>query len=182
MEKVKAFFAKLSKRERLIFYLTSLVLFLGMMDRLVYQPVVSLLTKLDQEILAQEIQLQKNLKNLALRDAIQLKYAGYAAFTVSSGPDEEEIGSLLNEVEGVARSAGLSLVNMKPKPMAKTSLEKLYPVEVEVEADMASLIKFIHGLHKSKYILGVKKMNLAPKDKKGERIKGYVLIQKTVIN
>lgn len=181
MEKFKQFFSKLSKRERLIFYATGLALFFGVMDRVVYQPVMDLFLELDQQILVQENQLRKNMRFLAVRDAVQARYSNYAAYAVSSGFDEEEIAGLLNAIEGLARDAGLSLVNMKPKPLVTTELGKLYPVEVDVETNMDQLIKFIHGLYSSKYILGVKKMNLSPKGKKTDQIKGYLLIYKTVI-
>ena len=181
MEKFKQFYSKLSKRERLIFYVTGLALFLGVMDRIVYQPVLDRILDLDQQIVVQENLLRKNLRFLAVREAVQTRYADYAAYAVTSGFDEEEIAGLLNAIEGVARNVGLSLINMKPKPVVKTELGKLYPVEADVETNMAQLIKFIHGLYNSKYILGVKKMNLAPKGKKSDQIKGYLLIYKTVI-
>lgn len=182
MEKFKQFFSKLSKRERVIFYATGLILFLGVMDRIVYQPVLNLLNELDQEILVQENQLRKNLKYLAIREAVQNRYSAYAANAVTSGFDEEEIASLLNEIEGMARNSGLSLVNMKPKPIIATDLGKLYPVELEVETNMVQLVKFIHGLRSSKFILGVKKLNLVPKGKKSDQVKGYLMIHKTVIH
>jgi len=181
MEKFKQFYSKLSKRERLIFYATGLALFLGVMDRIVYQPVMDLFLELDRQILVQENLLRKNLKFLAVRDAVQTRYAEYAAYAVTSGFDEEEIAGLLNAIEGLARDAGLSLVNMKPKPLVTTELGKLYPVEADVVTNMNQLIKFIYGLYNSKYILGVKKMNLAPKGRKSDQIKGYLLIYKTVI-
>ncbi len=182
MEKFKQFFSKLSKRERVIFYATGLILFLGIMDRLVYEPVVNLFNELDQEILMQENRLRKNLKYLAIRESVQNRYSAYAANAVTSGFDEEEVASLLNEIEGMARNSGLALVNMKPKPIVATDLGKFYPVEVEVETNMIQLMKFIHGLHSSKFILGVKKFNLVPKGKKSKQVKGYLLIHKTVIH
>lgn len=181
MEKFKQFFARLSKRERLILYVTGLMLFLGAMDRVVYQPVLGLFNKLDQDIAVQEDELRKNLKYLAMRETVRSRYAATAAYAVSSGADEEEIGGLLNEIEVAARNSGLSLVNMKPRPVAATESEKRYPVEVEIDSTMSQLIKFIYGLYSSKSILGVKKLNLAPKGSQSDRIKGYLLIQKTVI-
>lgn len=181
MEKLKQFIAKLSKRERLILYATGLVLLLGAMDRIVYQPVLNLFEELDQEIGVQENQLRKNLRFLAIREAVQSRYAAIAGHAIASGGDEEEIGGLLNEIEVSARNSGLSLVNMKPKPVAATESGKLYPVEVEVETTMAQLIKFIYGLYRSRFILGVKKLQLTPQGGGSDRIKGYLLINKTAI-
>ncbi|MFB3061617.1 MAG: type 4a pilus biogenesis protein PilO [Candidatus Binatia bacterium] len=181
MTKLKEFFSKLSKRERLIFYGALLVVFIGALDRLFYRPMVNLFDELDQEIVLQENQLRKNMRYLAAREAIHSRYSAYAAYSVTHGADEEEVASLLNEVEGQARKAGLSLLNIKPKPATSTEFSKQYPVEVEVEAQMKELIKFIDGLQRSKYILRVQKLRLVPKGKSKAEVKGYLLINRTVI-
>ncbi len=181
MTKLKEFFSKLSKRERLILYGALLVIFMGALDRLFYRPMVNLFDELDQEIVLQENQLRKNMRYLAAREAIHSRYSAYAAYSVTHGADEEEVASLLNEVEGQARKAGLSLLNIKPKPATSTEFSKQYPVEVQVEAQMKELIKFIDGLQRSKYILRVQKLRLVPKGKSKAEVKGYLLINRTVI-
>jgi len=165
----------------MILYASVIMIVLGSIDRFFYQPIMNLFNEVEQEILSQEIQLRKNMRFLAAREAISNRYSAYAAFAVTTGSDEEEVAGLLNEVEGVARKSGLALLNMKPKPAFTTEFGKQYPVEVEVETEMSQLIKFIYGLQNSKYILGVKKLRLVPKGKKSSQIKGYVLVQKTVI-
>jgi Tfp pilus assembly protein PilO len=100
---------------------------------------------------------------------------------VTNGADEEEVASLLNEVEGQARKAGLSLLNIKPKPATTTEAGKQYPVEVEVETQMKDLVNFIYGLQSSKYILQVQKLRMVPKGKRKAEVKGYLLINRTVI-
>ncbi len=178
MTKLKEFFSKLSRRERLILYGALMLVFLGGLDRLFYRPMENLFLELDQEIVSLENQLRKNMRNLAIRGAIEQRYAAYS---VANGADEEEVASLLNVVEGQARKAGLSLLNIKPKPATATEVGKEYPVEVEVETRMGDLIKFIHGLLNSKYILRVQKLRLVPKGKSKAEVKGYLLINRTVI-
>jgi hypothetical protein len=181
MTKLKEFFSNLSKRERLILYGALLVVFIGAMDRLFYRPMANLFVELDQEIVLQENQLRKNMRYLAVRETIQNRYSAYAAYTVTNGAEEEEVASLLNEVEGQARKAGVSLLNIKPKPATTTEVGKQYPVEVEVETQMKELINFIHGLQSSKYILRVQKLRMVPKGKSKVEVKGYLLINRTMI-
>lgn len=182
MAKLKEFFSKLSKRERLVLYGALLMVFLGVLDRLFYRPMEALFLELDQEIVLQENQLRKNMRHLAARDAIEQRYSAYAAYSVTNGADEEEVASLLNVVEGQARKAGLSLLNIKPKPATATEVGKEYPVEVEVETQMRDLIKFIHGLMSSKFIMRVQKLRLVPNGKNKTEVKGYLLINRTVIH
>jgi len=67
MTKLKEFFSKLSKRERLILYSALLVVFIGALDRLFYRPMMNLFDELDQEIVLQQNQLRKNMRYLAAR-------------------------------------------------------------------------------------------------------------------
>lgn len=179
--KFKQLFSRLSKKERTLLYAAGVIIFFVSLDRLVYYPIVSRLHELDQEILLKENQLKKNLRNLAARETVLKTYSAYAAYALTAGSDEEKIAGLLSEIEGLARKSGLSLVNVRPKPVTKTDFGKQYPVEVEVETEMAPLIKFIYGLHSSKHLLRVKTLRLMPKEGGTSTAKSYLLINGTVI-
>ncbi|MGH9428684.1 MAG: type 4a pilus biogenesis protein PilO [Terriglobia bacterium] len=179
--KFKQLLSRLSKRERSVVYATVVIVFLASTERLVLHPIVSRLNELDEEILLKENRLRRNLRDLAAREGVRNAYSRYAAYALSAGSDEEEMGRLLNEIEGLARKSGLSLVNMKPRPAAKINVGKQYPVEVEVVTEMASLISFMHGLHSSKYLLMVKQLRLAPKGGRTTQVNAYLLISETVI-
>ncbi len=66
-------------------------------------------------------------------------------------------------------------------PATRADFGKQYPVEVEVETEIAPLTKFIYGLRSSKYLLRVKKLRLMPKGSRTMQAKVYLLINKTVI-
>ena len=179
--KFNQLFSRLSKRESALVYATAIIIVFVSVDRLVYHPIANRFNELDQEILLKENQLKRNLRNLAARETVFNAYSAYAAYGLTAGSDEEEIAGLLNEIEGLARKSGPSLVNVKPKPATRTDFGKQYPVEVELETEMAPLIKFIHGLHSSKHLLRVKQLRLMPKGRRTTQIKVYLLINKTVI-
>ncbi len=179
--KFKEYFAKLSKREKNLVYATAFIVFFAAVVRLVYYPVVNHFDDLDQEILQQEIQGMTNRKNLAMREAVLKTYSAYDGYALSAGSDEKEVANLLSEIEALARKTGLSLVNVKPKPLTKEKVWKQFPVEIEVETEWASLIKFIHGLYTSKYLLRVKHLRLMPKGKRSTRVRGYLIVNKSVI-
>lgn len=179
--KFKEYFSKLSKRGKVIVYITAIVIFIGLVDRLVYYPIVNRFKELDQEILLQEKQLRINLRNLAARETVLKAYSAYNGYALAAGSDEEEVASLLNEIEGLARKTGLSLVNVKPKPLTKKEFWKQYPVEIEVETEWAPLLKFIHGLYSSKYLLRIKHLRLMPTGRRTTRVKGYLIVNKSVI-
>ena len=179
--KFRNLFSGLSKRERALVYATVVVVFLVSMERLVYHPIGSRLNELEQEILVTENQLRRNVRELAAGEAVRAAYAAYAPNASKARSAEEEMALLLNEIEGLARKSGLSLVNMKPKPAGRSDAGKQYPVEVELESPMAPLMKFLHSLHGSKHLLRVQQLRLVPKGGRSADVKVYLLINETVI-
>jgi Tfp pilus assembly protein PilO len=179
--KLNQIVSRLSPRQRVWFYVTVAIVCVGLVERFVYAPVGGRLEELDQEILVKENQLKKNLTNLAAREGVQKAYAPYTAYASPAASDEEAIGGLLKEIEELARKSGLALVNVRPKPATKIDVGKRYPVEVELETDMGPLIRFIHGLHGSKYPLRVNQMRLDSKGGRSAQVRVYLLIHKSAI-
>lgn len=179
--KFKEYFAKLSKREKTFVYATALIVFFAAVDRLVYVPIVNLSDELDREILMQEKQIKANWRNLAMREAVLKTFSVYDGYASSTGSDEKEVANLLNEIEALARKNGLSLINVKPKPLTKEQYWKRYHVEVEIETEWTPLFKFIYDLYSSKFLLRVKHLRLVPKGRLTTEVKGYLLINKSVI-
>jgi hypothetical protein len=174
--------AKLSPRQRRLVYVAAAILGVALLERVIYAPVSNRLYELDQEIVAKENQLRRNLRNLATREEVLQAYAPYTTHVSPTGSDEATTGRVLKEIEELARKSGLALVNVRPKPATKVDVGKQYPVEVELDTQMAPLIRFIHGLHGSKHLMRVKQLRLDPKGGRGPQVKVYLLINKSVIN
>jgi hypothetical protein len=179
--KLNQILSGLSRRQRLLLGATVALVGLAVLERFVYAPVVDRLHELDQEIVQKESQLRRNLRNLAAREGILKAYAPYSAYASPTGSPEETIGGLLAEIEELARKAELTLVNVRPKPATKIDVGKQYPVEIEFETQMGPLIRFIHGLHSSTYLLRVSQLRLDPKAGRGPQVKVSLSISKTVI-
>ena len=162
-------------------YAAAVVVLVTGTERLVLHPIVTRLNDLDEEIVVKEHQLRRNLREVAARQVVGKAYARHAAYARTARSDEQEMARLLNEIEGLATSSGLSVVNMKPRPAGKLDVRKEYPVELEVETDMARLVRFLHGLHASTYLLRVKQMRLVPKGGRSTQVSAYLLISETVL-
>lgn len=179
--KLKQLSARLTTRQRALLYATLIIGLIAAGERLIYQPIMTRLKELDQEILLKEGQLRKNFKNLAAREAVLTAYSEAAVHAVAPESDEEKTAGLLTEIEGLAAASGLLVVNVKPKPVTKIDIGRQYPLEIEVEGEMVSLIKFLNSLYNSKHILRVKQLRLAPKGGRTNQLKGHLLIHETVI-
>jgi Tfp pilus assembly protein PilO len=174
-------FSKLSPRQRVLVYVAAAIVGLAVLERVIYAPISNRLYELDQEIVAKESQLRRNVKNLAARAEVLEAYAPYTTHVSPAGSDEETTGRVLKEIEELARKSGLALINVRPKPATKVDVGKQYPVEVELDTQMGPLIKFIHGLHGSKYPLRVNQMRLDSKGGRSAQVRVYLLINKSAI-
>ena len=180
MTKLKQLFARLSARERAIFYGVVAVVAAVAGERFIYQPTVARLHELDEEILATEGQVRRNLREIATRETVRAAYEQYATHAASAGSDEEEMARLLGEIEGLAGTSGVSLLDVRSRPASVTELGKHYPVEIEAETGMAALMGFLHGLQSSKNLLRVKQLRVTPKEGRGP-VKVHLLIHETVL-
>jgi Tfp pilus assembly protein PilO len=179
--KLKQIISGLSPRQRVLLGVAVALVSLAVLKQFVYAPIVDRFQEVDEEILLKEGQLRKNVKTLATREAVLKAYAPYRASASTTGSPEETIGGLLAEIEELARKAGLTLANVRPKPATKIDVGTQYPVELEFETEMSPLIKFIHGLHGSNHLLRVSQLRLDPKGGRGPQVKVYLLINKTVL-
>src|SRR5207245_4604740 len=135
--KLDLFVSRLSARQRTLLYVTVGIVGLALLERFVYAPVGGRFDDLDQELVVKETQLRRNLKSLAAREGVLAAYSPYTAYASTVASDEETIGGLLKEIEGLARKSGLALLNGRRKPASKRELGRQCPGDVEVETEMS---------------------------------------------
>ncbi len=179
MKIIKSFLSNRSSRERTVLFLAGMFLLAVLMDRVVYQPVVHRFDLLDSEVQTEENHLRKNLGYLAARERIIQEHKKYEGYFSRAGSDEEETSALLSEVESLAREADLLVANMKPQPVTTTEVGKRYAVEIEIKGDMGDIIRFIYGLHQSKYLLSNPQFRLGKE--RASAIKGSLSVAKMAV-
>lgn len=173
---------RLSKRERKWLYLGIIIIFCIISYIFIAEPIWDDWQKLNEEIYTKERRLLKNLKMLAQEEEISDLYNEYAKNIKMKGSAEEETAEILKEIENIARANSTYITDIKPHGKAKEmDFYKEYYVELEVEADMPSLAKFIYDLQSSKQILKVRHLNLNAKAGGGNMLKGYMIVTKILI-
>lgn len=176
-----AFFANLSKKERLGLIMATIFVSMAFLDRLVIDPVKNRLFAVNQEIKIAEKQLERNLRNINQKDLIALAYKKYIKYVKRVGSDEEEVAKILGEIEELARMSAVYLVDMKPRLPKWVDFYKEYTVEIDAEGDMESIVKFLHELYNSTQLLRAEKFRVNLKEKKSYIVKTSILITKILI-
>jgi Tfp pilus assembly protein PilO len=176
------FFYKLSKKEKIGLIAAVIAIAIMLIDRLVISPISNRIQRIDQEIKFSENKLSRDLRNINNKELIESEYKKYRGYVKrTSASDEEDVANILGEIEGLARSSGVSLVDIKPQAPKQADFYKEYPIEVEVEGSMEQIVTFLHDLNNSTQLLRAVKLRIGLKDRESSIIKASLLVTKISI-
>ncbi|MFH1776422.1 MAG: GspMb/PilO family protein [Candidatus Omnitrophota bacterium] len=151
--------AKLSKTERILFITAGISLSILVLYYFVIAPLSKKTSMLNSRILLSEKKLKKFLRVLNNKDKISKEYDIYAPYLDVSSSNEEIQAKMLEEIEYLAKTSGLYIIDMKPQPVKKIAAYRKYIVAVQAEGELEALVTFLHRLYKVKSLLDVEQMN-----------------------
>lgn len=172
---------QLGSRERWLCIGAGAVLALLLLDVAVARPLWSFYVSVEDQTRAQEQKLMQNMLNITRKDAIEKEYEEYQKFIHVPGTHEEETAAMLREIEKIARSNEVVVVDMKPKETKDQQYHREYTVELDVETEMAPLLRFIYELESSLQLLRVGEAKLSLKGKDQPVVKAKMTITKMLI-
>ncbi len=170
----------LSPREKKLGLLVGAVL-LGLGGyHLAFRPLAALLEKLDRNVQTTEAKFLKLVKIMHREAAINAEYQRLAPTHEAQGADEEIISSMLRTVESMGRSAGVMITDIKPRPRRSEDPNKRdFLLELDSDASMASLYRFLQDLESPQGSFAVIKLNISPKGREGQTLRAYLLLRRT---
>ena len=174
---MKSIFSRFSKRERLLFGSTFSIIAAVCLYIFIAEPLYKKWSEINLEFESADSKLFKNLKLLAEKDKLEKEYTGYQEYTQKGG-GEEEIPSVLKEIESAALNCGVQITSMKPKDVKDFKRYKKLTIEVIAEADINQLMRFMYNLEASKKLLKVERLVVSLKGTKPNILKGTMLIRK----
>jgi Tfp pilus assembly protein PilO len=178
---LKNLLSRFSEREKFILYATVAVVSLVLVDRLIVGPVIDRIGYLNKQIDREKVLIKNTMLITSQKDKILKEIQKYNAFSVKSTTPEEEITSLLKEIENLANKSSVYLVNIKPKGAAENDFYKEYVVDLNCEAQMEQLIGFMHAIESSNKILKINEYNIAPKSRDSTTAVCRMTVSKLVI-
>ncbi len=171
----------LKSRERAFAYATGTVAILCLFFHMAIVPTVDRLEQIQRDITLQTKQLAAHRRSLSQRDRVFQIYQHYAHLTRAAASDEEEASRLLKEVESLARVAGVTVVNLKSRPVEASGMVKWYRVDMEAESPLESLTRFIYQVEQSPLLLRVERFDVKQDEKLQGPLKCTLQISKVVI-
>ncbi len=181
IKKLAAFYAKLSKRERTMFFGAAGALGLFFINTFVVTPAIEKMLSIEREIRSEEIAIQKSMHILLRKEQITAEGKQFEYFSVVGKTQEEEMTSLLKDIEAIADKSSVSLLYVRPGTIKEEAGVKKYYASLECEADMQDVANFFHSIENSTKLLQVDKYEIQPKSKESTVTRATVTISKTVL-
>ena len=107
--------SSVSKREKKLIIFTILVAILGVLYAFIVEPLYKKYININQEIKIKQVRLAKNLKLMREKDAITEDFKRYDQRLKKTTSREEEMASVLSEIENIGKTAGVYLSDVKPQ-------------------------------------------------------------------
>lgn len=174
-------FSKLKPRERLLVISTGAVALLCVFYRVAVVPAAERLDSLREEISLKSKQLTADRRSVAQRDAVLKAYQRYAHLMQAVGTDEEETSRLLSATADLAKTAEVTVVNLKPRPPESSGMAKRYQVDLETESTLEMLTRFIYAVEQSPQQLSVDRLDAKQDEKADSPLKCTLRISRIAI-
>lgn len=174
--------SSISKRERAIFSITILVIFLSVIYSFILEPLYKEYADLNQEINTRHVQLAKNLRLIREKDIVKQEFKKYGHRLKADRSDEEEMATVLTEIEKIGNSTGIYLSDVKPQKMQEMDFYKIMLVEIRFQGTMQTLSKFIYELQDSALLLKASRLQINSKGADQQLIKGVLQISRISIS
>ncbi len=171
----------LSKREKNVLLIGATIVLVIILFNFVIDPLILRFQGLSQRLTANEIRLRKNLKILSNKKNIQAEYDKYVDFMKQKTSDEQEMSSLLSNVEKVAQELNIRITDMKPRRVKTKDFYKDLSLELEAEGLLGEITEFIYAIQNSPYLLSVEKLRLEKRSSRKPQLKTSLLISKILI-
>ncbi len=152
----------LAKRERIIFLIALIVVFLLFCSYL-FTPMVDKITGLNKEISVSRLKLKNYYLLLSRKEMIKSKYADFVSAGYFNKHDNETI-NVVSELENLCKSAGARIVEIRPKDKDEGSTGL---IEARTVGTIENYLKLFYDMENSPYLLKMKKAQISLRKEDG---------------
>lgn len=180
---IQEMIAKMTKRERIIAYVTFFFILLLLLDKLILGPIVKRINALEEEIGRQVSLIRDGLMITGYKTTIDKEFSAYRNYYIDARKtQEEETADFLKDMEGIAADIGIRLTTINPSGnIENTKFYTKYEVKLDYVGNMEQIIKFIYAVGASKRPTRVESIELLPQGKDAVNIKCSMLISRMLV-
>ena len=177
-----SFLSRLSKRERLIFYMAVFFAGVVLLDQFILFPILSRMNQLGQEIKNQENQITKSFKILSHEKQIVQEKNKYASALIDPQSEEEDTTTFLRDIEDLAKKSSVYLVDIKPSGKNDTAAPKQYLIELNFEGQMEQVFNFFYDITHSDQLVKIERYQIRLKMEGSSIVTCSMFISKLIVS
>ena len=161
---------------------TIFLIALAIVYSFVIEPLYKQYTALNQEIRLKQVRLAKNLRLLQEKDVIRQEFKKYSPRFKPQGSEEEEMASVLTEIEKIGKVTGIYLRDVKPKKINNQDFYKIITVEIKFQGTMQTLANFIYRLQNSTLLLKPNQLQIDSRGPSQQSLEGTITITRILLS
>ncbi|GEM_PF-1075173 len=171
----------LSSREGVILAVCLVMGFTYFSYRFVFQAMRDRLEEAQNKITVSQKRLNNDLKILRQEAAVEKEYEKYLEDVRQDATEEQEMASMLSEIESVANTIGLHVSDMKPKRVRRVDFYNQFSAALTIEGELSSILEFLYVLQGAPHSFKVDELYLERGIARSAQIKSRISLSKILI-
>ncbi|MFH1062898.1 MAG: type 4a pilus biogenesis protein PilO [Candidatus Omnitrophota bacterium] len=91
-------------------------------------------------------------------------------------PSERGQSNFLTAIGEVAKKTDIHIESMNPQPLRELGFSNELSVEINMEANLGNIVRFLYEMRKSSVVLVANRLKLQPKSERSALLKGHLVI------
>lgn len=153
----------MTKRERMLIYITAAVVVCGVLLNILILPVLKKYELLNKETNIIRTRLVRYTQLLSQRENIEKEYESFLSNIKFSDRQQDALVTVLSELEDLAKAANIRIIDVRPQSQQAETAYKEILVDLKTQGDMQGYMKFIYDVENSLLLLRIKRFRLSSK-------------------
>jgi Tfp pilus assembly protein PilO len=139
-------------------------------------PLKNTLKRQSAEIEKKKIMVQKNEALIKEAGSLNEKLSFLSKNIQAKLPLDRKESEFLSEIGNVAQNTDVHIERMNPRPARDLGSFKELSVDIDMEANLGNLIRFLYRMRESSVVLAANSLKLQPKAERSALLKGHLVI------
>jgi Tfp pilus assembly protein PilO len=180
---MQKFIAKLSEKERKIFYVMALIVFAALVDRVFIGPALGKIAAIEGKISIEENSIKQDLKILSHKKNILAESKAFDKYYTFDLEDDDVINrEFFRMIENLASQSKINLVKSnRSEPLKKEKYIEYY-ADLDCTGELNDVVTFMHAINSLDQLVKVSQFNMSPKRGTLNNVSASMTIIKMITN
>jgi len=166
----------MNKREKILLIVAVVVVLVPTAYFKIFTPFIDKWTNQSLEIKKDKEIIKKLKDEISQKDNLTKEFSLLTKKIRAKLPLEREENQFLAEIGKVSQDTDVHIITMNPLLSKNLGVFKELSVEIDMEANLGNLVRFLYQMRKSSVVLVANKLSLEPKSRRSALLKGNLTI------